>query len=150
MYLFLLLLFFCLFVLSFFKIKNSKNEFGFIYPYFFVIGAFVWEDLLIFSCLGFISVLLVLLSANPKVGLLLFLLFWLVRSAGEVLYYFLQQFLRPKFMPLHTDKHFILIRKVLGNIPDQKGLYYPTSFFSRHFSSVCLLFDNASPQLVRS
>ena len=124
-----LFFFFCLFVLSFFKVKNSKNEFGFIYPYFFIIGAFVWEDLLVFSCLGLISTLLLVAFADVKAGLLLFLLFWLVRSAGEVLYFFLQQFLEPEFLPHHINNHFVLMRKILGNVSDQKCFIVMQVFF---------------------
>ena len=56
-----------------------------------------------------------------RIGLLLLTAFWMVRSAGEALYFFLQQFHRPEHEPHNIDLHFRPLRMILGDIATQKG-----------------------------
>ena len=102
------------------KVKKNQESCQFIWFWAFPTGAFVYEDLFVFGLfhagLAFYSVL----SANNLLWLVGFLVFWIVRSAGETLYFFLQQFLVPRHHPHNIGAHFAIIRKYLGNISDQK------------------------------
>jgi len=116
----LALLYIVLFVLAWRKVRGSKDAFEFIYLPAALIGAFVWEDLLVFSAAFFIGTVLTLLVHDIRVGLLLLAAFWAVRSAGEALYFFLQQFHVPTHSPHAISHHFVLFRRLFGNVHDQK------------------------------
>ena len=61
-------------------------------------GAYIWGDLLVFSVLWtFISLVLLKLK-NPRLFWIALFSFWLVRSSGEALYWFIQQF-HPQEIP---------------------------------------------------
>jgi hypothetical protein len=61
-------------------------------------GAYIWGDLLVFSILWtFISLALLKLKNSRLFWIALFS-FWLVRSSGEALYWFIQQF-HPQEIP---------------------------------------------------
>lgn len=116
----LLIAFLCLVFVSFKKIKKSGEFLDFIYGFGFIIGAFVWEDLLTFSFLFALITLVSILVQDIRYLLLGFVVFWIVRSMGETLYFFLQQFITPKHHPHFIDDHFVKLRKILGNISEQK------------------------------
>ncbi|PIR26246.1 MAG: hypothetical protein COV41_01705 [Candidatus Brennerbacteria bacterium CG11_big_fil_rev_8_21_14_0_20_43_10] len=107
-------------VLSVFKIKRNKEKCDFIYWWGFIVGAFVWEDMLVFNLLHAGIAFVSLLLKNNLGWLVGFLVFWIVRSAGETLYFFLQQFIVPLHHPHNMGKYFGPIRKLFGNISDQK------------------------------
>jgi hypothetical protein len=119
--LFLGVLYFSLFVISFFKVRSNGEEFSFIYPWAFWVGAFVWEDLMIFAALHAIFVLITYLAHDLRYGLLMIGIFWIVRSTGETIYFFLQQFFMPNHHPHYLHPHFEQMKRVFGNISDQKG-----------------------------
>ena len=104
------------------RIRRGKKVAEFIYGLGFPIGAFVWEDMFVFSVYGLIASLATTWLNQWKYGLLFFLVFWLVRSIGETLYFFLEQFIEPKHYPHYIDEHFWLIRKIFGNISYQQCL----------------------------
>ena|SRR3989344_1284606 len=106
--------------LSFVKIKNSNDTVKFIYKWGFLFGAFVWEDLFIFSLLNVGVSILVLIFGNLLPGLLLIVIFWIVRNGGETVYFMLQQFIEPKHHPHEIDMHFEILRKFFGKISTQK------------------------------
>lgn len=106
--------------LSYSKIKNTKALLTFIYWWATPLGAFVWEDLLIFSIYNLLATLVVWAIGDIRIGLLFICIFWMIRSAGEAHYYFLQQFLRPKHHPHYVHEEFAPIRKIFGTISDQK------------------------------
>lgn len=108
------------FIISFRNIRNSDEHVGFIYSWAFVFGAFVWEDLLIFSLFNFLVALYVLLVQDIRQGLVMFTVFWMVRSAGETLYFFMQQFTQPLHYPHDIHWHFNVMKKVFGDISNQK------------------------------
>jgi hypothetical protein len=116
------LFFFASFLVSLFQVMKEKNKCIFIYPWAFFIYAFVWEDLMIISLffLGLIN--LSVFFHDARIALLGAILFYCVRSAGETLYYFLQQFHQPKHHPHDIDYHFDTLRKILGPISYQKSL----------------------------
>lgn len=108
--------------ISFFRIRRGKKVAEFIYGLGFPIGAFVWEDMFVFSIYGLIASLITTWMGQWKYGVLFFLVFWLVRSIGETLYFFLEQFIEPKHYPHYLDEHFWLVRAIFGNISYQQCL----------------------------
>ncbi|MFA5894280.1 MAG: hypothetical protein WC851_00715 [Candidatus Shapirobacteria bacterium] len=76
----------------------------------------------VFSVYGLFASLATTWLNQWKYGLLFFLVFWLVRSIGETLYFFLEQFIEPKHYPHYIDEHFWLIRRIFGNISYQQCL----------------------------
>lgn len=107
-------------IYSILKIKRNKKGCDFIWWWAFPNGSFVWEDMLVFGLLHAGFAFLSLALGNEILWLVFFLIFWIVRSAGETLYFFLQQFIEPKHHPHNLDKHLGPIRKVFGNISQQK------------------------------
>ena len=61
-------------------------------PYLFFLGAFVWADAVIFGIFWVIVSAFCLFTQDWLLFLLITSVFWLVRSAGEVVYWFNQQF----------------------------------------------------------
>ncbi len=57
-----------------------------------IIGGFVWGDAIVFGTFWLIASILSFCLQNWFLFELIFLCFWLIRSAGETLYWFLQQF----------------------------------------------------------
>ncbi|MDH5533039.1 MAG: hypothetical protein OEX81_01265 [Candidatus Pacebacteria bacterium] len=115
------LIFVLYFLVSWSKVYNSKDSLEFVYQWASFIGAFVWEDLLVFSLLHLIFVIITWISHDLRVGLLLIGIFWSVRSSGEALYFFLQQFHRPKHHPHNLEGHLKSFKPFLGEISQQKG-----------------------------
>lgn len=60
------------------------------------LGMFVWGDVLILSVFWFVVSITVLLLQDWLLFLLIISCFWLVRSVGETIYWFLQQFASKK------------------------------------------------------
>ena len=118
-----------LFITAYSKIKKSKNVVGFTYFKTFLIGAWVWEDVFILSFLHILLSLLTIIFNDLRVGLLCLLVFWTVRSLGEAIYYMLQQFIQPKFHPHFINEQFSVLRKLFGNISDQKCFILIQVFF---------------------
>jgi hypothetical protein len=110
-----------LFFLALSRTRNSEANFTFIYRSAFWLGAFVWEDLMIFSVYHTLAVFTALVLHDLRVGFLMFGIFWAVRSTGEMIYFFLQQFHEPQHHPHHLSAHLVQMRFFLGNISNQKG-----------------------------
>lgn len=64
-----------------------------------IIGAFVWGDAIIFGPFWIVSSVVSLWLKNWQLFEIIFLCFWLVRSLGETIYWFLQQFSEVKREP---------------------------------------------------
>lgn len=111
-------------VYFFFKslIMVRKNKLGcdFTYWWSFLTGAFVWEDLFVFSIFHMASVAITLYFRDLKIWVVMYSVFWIVRAAGEVLYFFLQQFIEPKHHPHYINGMFTPIRSIFGDISEQK------------------------------
>lgn len=73
------------------EVKRKKNAFGLTRGLVFL-GAFVWADAVIFSLFWLLSSAIVLALSNWNLFLLIISVFWLVRSIGETIYWFNQQF----------------------------------------------------------
>jgi len=78
-------------VLGYYQCKFKKNSLGgnFIFN---LIGAFVWADNVVFGTFWFLGSLVILYFNNWNLFLFAQSLFWLVRSVGETIYWFNQQF----------------------------------------------------------
>lgn len=75
----------------FYGLKYKKNPYG-LCKRFTLIGAFVWTDAFIFGLFfSLISILCLLLQQWVLFGLI-YSVFWLVRSIGEQIYWFHEQF----------------------------------------------------------
>jgi hypothetical protein len=61
-------------------------------------GAYVWGDLLVFSSFWVVLTFALLKNNNPRFFWIALFAFWLVRSGGEALYWFLSQF-HPESIP---------------------------------------------------
>lgn len=109
-----------LLLVSFMKVKNSGKKLGFIYKWGFLWGAFVWEDMLFISFFQVVASYVTLLIGDFKFYLLFLLVFWVVRSFGEVIYFLLQQFIRPRHYPHRIESHFKLLYGIFGKLSDQK------------------------------
>ncbi len=107
-------------IISWYKIITGKKIAEFIYYWGFPLGAFVWEDLFVFSFYGLICTLITMYFRQGRLGLLFFIIFWIVRSGGESLYFFLQQFVEPKQHPHFLQDHYTTLRKIFGNISYQQ------------------------------
>lgn len=115
-----LLIFTLLTVFTFFKIRKGKQIAEHIYHLGFILGSFVWEDLFLLSIYFSILSGVTIYFQQIKLFLLGFVIFWLVRSLGETIYWFLQQFIVPQHHPLNVDLHFNIVRKIFGNISTQQ------------------------------
>lgn len=115
------ILFFALFYFSFRKVRNSGEVFGMIYHWMFWMGSFVWEDLMIFSLYHGLATALALIFQDVRIFVLMIGVFWVIRSAGEAIYFFLQQFHLPQHYPHQLNDFFAPIRKIFGPISDQKS-----------------------------
>ena len=110
-----------LLILSFCKVRNSGEEVTFItwaYP----LGAFIWEDLLVFSFYNILASVIILILKDLRYILVFPLFFWLIRSLGETLYWFLLQFNQPAIYP-HSEYDWDKggwVKYLFGDLSDQK------------------------------
>lgn len=119
---FLLALFISLCLFSIYSIRTGKNTAKFIYGFGFPLGSFVWEDLFVFCIYFTVLTLIAILNSSTKIFLLGFSIFWLVRSVGETIYWFLQQFIVPTHYPHNVSSHLKTMHLIFGNISDQQGM----------------------------
>lgn len=78
-----------------------NNPYG-LTPVYNLIGAFVWVDAVVFGIFWFITGLVILYLQDWILFLLTLSLFWLIRSLGETIYWFNQQFAARNRNPYHT------------------------------------------------
>lgn len=71
--------------------KNNDNAFG-LTPYLLPLGIFVWADAVVLGLFWMIATLSSLYLNSTTLFFLIVSLFWLVRSIGETIYWFNQQF----------------------------------------------------------
>lgn len=90
-----------IFVVSLYQSKYKNNPYG-LTGLLLPLGIFVWGDGVVFGLFWFLAGLVSLLISIDNLFYLIFVLFWIVRSAGEVLYWFLQQFSTIERDPPHT------------------------------------------------
>jgi hypothetical protein len=96
------------FVLGLYYSIRKKKAFG-LTPYFYPLGIFVWGDATIFG-LFWIGVSIYSWFKSDWILFLLFIsVFWLIRSLGETIYWFNQQFTSLDRNPPHTLPGFKLV-----------------------------------------
>jgi len=111
----LILLYSLISLLTFFKgfyeSKYKKNAYG-LTPLFQPLGIIAWGDAVIFGPFWVISTLAVLILNDWYLFLLVISMFWVVRSVGETIYWFNQQFSskvyewnKPENLPWHSIFH---------------------------------------------
>ena len=93
-----LVLSFIFMILAFINVRNSGESWELII-WGILWGAFIWEDLVVFALYNVVASIVVLLIKDNRYVLVFILFFWLIRSLGEVLYWFLQQFNQPAHYP---------------------------------------------------
>lgn len=81
----------CVFAKGLHECKIKKNAYG-LTPFLFLIGVFVWGDAVIFGPFWVLISLVSYLLNDWILFLLILSLFWVVRSLGETIYWFNQQF----------------------------------------------------------
>lgn len=79
------------FAKSLHETKQKQNPFG-LTPFLLPLGIFVWADGVIIGLFWIISSFVAYLLKDSLLFIFLFSLFWLVRSAGEAIYWLNQQF----------------------------------------------------------
>lgn len=82
----------CTFFVALQKCKTHEGRVGKPYKVCELYGSFVWMDHIILGPFWFLVTLTTLLLNDMLLFLLIVSVFWLVRSCGETLYWFLQQF----------------------------------------------------------
>ncbi|HCR81412.1 MAG: hypothetical protein UY13_C0002G0424 [Candidatus Pacebacteria bacterium GW2011_GWB1_47_8] len=82
---------FFIFLKAFYECKTKQNAFG-LTPRLTLIGAFVWGDAVIFGLFWTLVSIVVLFLNDWLLFWLIMSLFWVVRSVGETIYWFNQQF----------------------------------------------------------
>ena len=91
----------CCLCISVYQTRIKKNYFG-LSHFFIPLGAFVWTDGVIFGFFWTLASIVLFILIKPITILLVFSLFWTVRSAGEVIYWLLEQFAVKKRNPPPT------------------------------------------------
>lgn len=102
---------FTLSIVGYYQCRYKRNAFGSFWPM-NVIGAFVWGDAVVFGMFWSLVSALTLYFQDVLLFLLVQSLFWVVRSLGEVIFWFNQQ-----FSPLNNDpaKRFKKLQEVFHN-----------------------------------
>lgn len=99
------------FLKGFYECKYKKNSYG-LTQFFAPLGIFAWGDAVIFGLFWVLAALVSLLLADWYLFLLIVSVFWVIRSLGETIYWFNQQFSskvhdwnKPENLPLHSVFH---------------------------------------------
>jgi hypothetical protein len=93
------------------SIRNCKCSGAFTEtPLLWPLGIFVWGDALIFAPFWLLIAASILYFQNWNVGVLIFTIFWTVRSIGETMYWFNQQFSTITRNPPERLKGFHLVQ----------------------------------------
>lgn len=76
---------------SYIECKIKNNAYGITKPL-FILGMFVWGDVVIYSVFWIIVSIISLIFEDKILFLVFLACFWIIRSLGETIYWFLQQF----------------------------------------------------------
>ncbi len=96
-------------VIAFRECKYKKNAFG-LTPFLWPFGIYVWGDAVVFGFFWFFASVVSIFLNDWLLFLLIVSVFWLVRSVGETIYWFNEQFSTvnrndPRKLPFHTIFH---------------------------------------------
>jgi hypothetical protein len=99
------------FLKGFYESKYKKNAYG-LTRLLLPLGMFVWGDAVVFGLFWVVSSIIVLVLRDWYLFLLTISIFWVVRSVGETIYWFNQQFSskvhggnEPENLPWHSIFH---------------------------------------------
>ena len=121
------------FLKGFYESRYKKNAFGRIIQL-TPLGVFVWGDAVVLGLFWFIISLAVLLLNNWYLFLLIISIFWVVRSFGETIYWFNQQF-SPKVFEWNRPKN-LLFHWVFHN----DSIWFVNQIFWQCVCAIALLF----------
>lgn len=79
------------FILGLRQVYFRKNPYG-LTPQFYLLGGFVWTDTIVFGLFFLLVSLVSLITHNFILFCLIYSVFWVVRSLGEQIYWFIEQF----------------------------------------------------------
>ncbi len=82
---------FLIFLKGFYESKYKKNAYGLTRPLLFF-GVFVWGDAVVFGLFWTLSSFIAWMFKDWYLFLLIVSVFWVIRSLGETIYWFNQQF----------------------------------------------------------
>lgn len=108
----------------------KKNAMGLSRGY-WLYGAFVWADMLIFGIFWVLAGVISLIATDWTLFLLIIAVFWLVRSIGETIYWFNQQFSTIKRNPPER----LLLYKLLKN----DSVWFAYQIFWQCMTVICIL-----------
>lgn len=96
-------------IIAFYQCKNRKNAFG-LTPFLWPLGIYVWGDATVFGLFWFLAAIASLFLNDWVLFLIIISVFWLVRSVGETIYWFNEQFSTvnrndPRKLPFHNIFH---------------------------------------------
>lgn len=114
------------------KCRYEKNNLG-LTPQFYIYGAFVWADMVVFGVFWFLFSFLTLYLQDSVLFLLGYSLFWVIRSLGETIYFFNQQYSN---INRTTHKDFFFAA-VFGN--DDYTIWFVMQIFMQCLTVVSLL-----------
>ena len=95
-----------IFVKGLYECKVKKNAYG-LTPALLIFGVIAWVDAAVFGLFWIISVIVTYLLKDWYLFLLIVSVFWVVRSLGETIYWFNQQF-SPKTHEWNKPENLIL------------------------------------------
>lgn len=83
------------------QVRDKNNPYG-LCKHYTPLGAFVWADAVVFGAFFAIVSVITFLLSDFILFLLVLSLFWAIRSLGEQMYWFLEQFATNHKNPEHT------------------------------------------------
>ena len=102
---------------------------------FTIYGAFVWADIVVFGVFWALASIIVLLTNDWILFLLLLSVFWVVRSLGETIYWFNQQF---STIIRYSPKGNSLLAKIFR---DDYTMWFVLQIFMQCITVVSLIFS---------
>lgn len=99
------------FLTAFWECWRNKKSYS-LTPHLTLYGAFVWGDMVVFGLFWSLVSLVTLLLNDWILFLLIISVFWVVRSVGETIYWFNQQFSRINRNP---PEHHKILYKIFHN-----------------------------------
>lgn len=100
---------FLVFLKGFHEVKDKKNVYG-LAEHFGFLGIFVWGDAVVIGPFWMLICAVVLFVQDWYLFLVIFSIFWVVRSAGEVIYWICEQFAGTHRNPPQTLRFYKFIK----------------------------------------
>jgi len=120
------------FVKGLHECRIKKNAYG-LTPFLFFIGVFAWGDAVIFGPFWILVSIVSYLLIDWILFLLILSLFWVVRSLGETIYWFNQQFSKVKRQPPEKLPGYRIFR--------DDSIWFAYQIFTQCITVVALVFS---------